>query len=336
MITFGIPSFNRARYLAPLVESLYASPLTDFEILLVEDSSPERDQIRAEATRLAAALADERRTLRYVENAQNQGFDKNLKAILAHASGDVVVYIGNDDLVAGDDLATYAAEIVAHPEADVFLRGYSTFDDVNGEVSRTQIVRQSRLAGREQDLATVYRFSSIISGFGVRKTFAEGIATDRFDGGLFYQIYLALAALTDSKVFLSAARPVRCRRDIPPEFGSSANEPGFVAGAYQVEARIRMVESLLEIAEHFAPRHGTDFMARYRAAMSENIAPHLGELQHNKWRDMPRLYFYLLRRGIGRNPRSFAIFAILLLVGKTRAARIFNRVSNAFGLSTAN
>ena len=121
MITFGIPSFNRARYLAPLVESLYASPLTDFEILLVEDSSPERDQIRAEATRLAAALADERRTLRYVENAQNQGFDKNLKAILAHASGDVVVYIGNDDLVAGDDLATYAAEIVAHPEADVLV-----------------------------------------------------------------------------------------------------------------------------------------------------------------------------------------------------------------------
>jgi len=153
---------------------------------------------------------------------------------------------------------------------------------------------------------------------------------------LFYQIYLSLAALTFSKIFISSTLPVQCRRDIPPEFGSSANEPGFVAGSYQVEARIRMVESQLAIAECFAPHHGADFMQRYRQAMSQNIAPHLGELQRNKWRDMPRLYLYLIRNGIGRNLRSFVIFAVLLLFSKTKAARIFNRLSNTLGLSTAS
>jgi len=336
MITFGIPSFNRARYLAPLVESIYSTNLPAFEILVVEDDSPERAQIREVALSLKKRLDDGIRTIRYVENSHNKGYDKNLKEILRYAMGDVVVFVGNDDLASPLDLAAYVAEIEGHPKADVFLRGYSTFDDLNGTISKTQIIQCSRLADRNDDLPTVYRFSAIISGFGVRKSFAQRIETDSFDGGLFYQIYLALAALTFTKVFISASLPVRCRRDIPPEFGSSSNEPGFVAGSYQVEARIRMVESQLAIAEHFAQHHGVDFMQRYRLAMSRNIAPHLGELQRYKWRDMPRLYLYLVRNGIGRNLRSLVIFAVLLLFSKTQAARIFNRVSNAFGLSTAN
>lgn len=336
MITFGIPSFNRARYLAPLVESIYAADLPAFEILIVEDNSPERVQIREEALNLKKRHDEGTRTIRYVENSENKGYDKNLKEILRHAAGDVVVFVGNDDLANPGDLAAYVGEIAGHPGADAFLRGYSTFDDLNGEISSTQIVKASRLADRTDDLATVYRFSSIISGFAVRKAFAQRFETEAFDGGLFYQIYLAMAALTFSKVFISATCPVRCRRDIPPEFGSSSNEPGFEAGSYRVEARIRMVESQLAIAEHFAPQHDADFMRRYRRAMSQNIAPHLGELQRNKWRDMPRLYLYLVRKGIGRNLRSLVIFAVLLLFSKTQAARIFNRVSNAFGLSTAN
>lgn len=335
MITFGIPSFNRARYLAPLVESIYATNLSSFEILIVEDNSPERAEIREQALGLKKRLDDGTRTIRYVENEENKGYDKNLKEILRHAAGEVVVFIGNDDLTKAGDLNTYVDEIEAHPEADVFLRGYSTFDDLNGEISSTQIVRASRMADRNNDLDTVYRFSAIISGFAVRKTFANKFEIDTFDGGLFYQIYLALAALTFSKVFVSATRPVQCRRDIPPEFGASSNEPGFVTGSYKAEARIRMIESQLEIAEYFARHHDADFMHRYRHAMSRNIAPHLGELQSNKWRDMPTLYLYMVRKGIGRNVRSLVIFAILLLFSKTQAARIFNHVSNAFKLSTA-
>jgi abequosyltransferase len=334
MITFGIPSYNRARYLAPLVESIYAADLSSFEILIVEDHSPEREQIRAEVLTLKKRLDDGFRTIRYIENSQNKGYDKNLKEILRQADGDIILFLGNDDLALPADLSTYVAEIVGHPEADIFLRGYSTFDDLNGEISKTQIVKISRLANRANDLSTAYRFSAIISGFAVRKDFAQRFETDAFDGGLFYQIYLTIAGLTFSKVFISATRPVRCRRDIAPEFGSSSNEPGFVAGSYQVEARIRMVNSQLEIAEHFAIHHGEDFMRRYRQAMSQNIAPHLGELQENKWRDMPRIYLYLLRRGIGRNLRSAIIFIVLLLFSKTQAAKIFNRISNFFCLST--
>ena len=334
MITFGIPSFNRVRYLAPLVESIYATNLSCFEILVVEDGSPEREIIGKKVLDLKNRLDDGARTIRYVENKQNHGYDKNLKEIIRHSTGNIVVFFGNDDLANPPDLVTYVSEIIDNPNADVYLRGYSTFDNLNGEVSSTQIVKSSRYADNTQDLATIYRFSAIISGFAVRKSFAQRVETDSFDGGLFYQMYLAIAALTFSKVFISKTRPVRCRRDIPPDFGSSSNEPGFVAGSYQIESRIFMVDTQLSIAQHFAPHHEVGFMRRYRRAMSQNIAPHLGELQTNKWKDIPIIYLHLLRKGVGRNFRSMVIVIVLMFFSKTQAARIFNYISNVLGLST--
>ena len=335
MITFGIPSFNRARYLSPLVESIYASNLTEFEVLIIEDKSPEREQIRDEARNLKEKFDDGARTIRYIENHENKGYDKNLKEIINNARGGVIIFFGNDDLANPTELNVYAKEIKENPEADVFLRGYSTFDDVNGEVSSTRIVHSSRLANQENDLATLYRFSAIISGFGVRKIFAQRLELDIFDGGLYYQIYLVMAAFTHTGVYISATRPVCCRRDIPPEFGSSSNEPDFVSGSYKVAARKRMISSQLAIAEYFSPHHDASFMHDFRNAMSQNIAPHLSELQINKWRDMPVIYTYLISKGIGRNLRSLVIFAILLLFNKTQSARILNRISNTFKLSTA-
>ena len=335
MITFGVPSYNRARYIAPLVESIFLSEIDEFEILIVEDNSPERELIHREVERLKKIFDRDHRHIRYLENIENKGYDKNLKEIIKNAVGEIIIFIGNDDLVDPGELVSYVNEIYSNPDAVVFLRGYKTFDDQKGVISSTKIINKSRTAHQISDLSLVYRFSAIISGFAVRKTFAEHMQTEKFDGGLFYQIYLSIAALTFSNIYISSTQPVLCRRDIKPDFGSSKNEPEFTAGSYKVEARIRMVESQLEIASHFAHNYADGFLFRYKRAMSQNIAPQIGELQENKWHDMPKLYLYLLRNGIGRNIRSLVILLIFLCFNKTHAAIILNRFSNGFGLSTA-
>jgi len=335
MITFGIPSFNRARYLAPLVESIYKCEIDEFEVLIVEDCSPEQKAIRNEVGALIRKLSVKHKSIRYVENSSNLGFDKNLKRIISEASGSHIIYIGNDDIVNPDEMTKYVREILSHPASSVFLRGYTTFDDVHGEVSFTRIVGKSRVANKYADLSSVYRFSGIISGYAVNKQFAEKMAMDKFDGGLFYQTYLALAAFTYSTVYLSSTVPVNCRRDTSPDFGSSENEKNFIVGEYDLAARIKMVGVHLDIVEHFSLIHPSGFMKMCKRAMSVNIAPHLIELQRNKVRNMSKMYLYLLKAGVGRNIRSFMIFSILLMFNKTRAANILNRVSNVFHLSKA-
>jgi glycosyltransferase involved in cell wall biosynthesis len=333
MITFGIPSFNRAAFIAPLVESIYQCTIDDFEVLIVEDYSPEREAIRNEVNKLIGRFSSPRRPIRYIENDSNIGFDKNLKKIINEAAGSHIVFIGNDDVVDPIEMTIYVGEILSHHDSSVFLRGYTTFSDSLGEVSYTQIVDQSKVADKYADLNSVYRFSGIISGYAVNKQFAENAATDEFDGGLFYQIFLTLSAFTDSTVYFSSTLPVKCRRDTAPDFGSSENEKNFVVGEYDLAARIKMADAHLDIARHFSPMHPPGFMKMFKRAMSANIAPHLIELQRNKYRNMLNMYFYLLKSGIGRNVRSFIIFCILLMFNKTRAAHILNRISNLFCLS---
>lgn len=214
-----------------------------------------------------------------------------------------------------------------------FLRGYRTFDDVHGEVSRVQIVSKSGYAIKYNDINSIYRFSGIISGFAVKKAFAKYAETTEFDGGLFYQIYLAFSAYSHSKVFLSETIPVLCRRDIPPDFGSSSNETSFIVGEYDLAARIHMVRAQLDIGEHFRKQHPDGFMDMYKKAMSVNIAPHLIELQRLKWKNMTKMYLFLIGCGVGRNLKSFIVYVVLIMCSKTRASKILNKVSNLFHLS---
>jgi glycosyltransferase involved in cell wall biosynthesis len=302
-------------------------------VLIVEDCSPERVSIRREAEQLKREFSSDFKSIRYFENDLNLGYDKNLKKIINEASGEYIIFIGNDDLVNPSEMTNYVKEISSGHDASVFLRGYTTFDDLHGEVSYTKIVNESRIANKNSDFNSVYRFSGIISGYAVNKKFAESMATNKFDGGLFYQIYLTLAAYTYSKIYLSATVPVFCRRDIPPDFGSSRNESDYVVGEYDLTARIKMAKAHLDIAEHFVAFHPPGFMRVFKDAMSVNIAPHLIELQRNKYRNMAKMYLYLLKIGVGRNIRSLVIFIVLLFFTKTWAAKIFNRVSNVLHLS---
>lgn len=333
MITFGIPCFNRVRYLEPLVDSIYKCDIDEFEVLIVEDCSPEQEAIKKEVEKLTSEFSSEYKTIRYYENKSNLGFDKNIKIIINEASGSHIIFIGNDDIVSPIEMSKYVREILANHDMSVFLRGYTTFDDLHGEVSFTQIVNESRVANKYDDLNTVYRFSGIISGYAVNKNFAESIETNKFDGGLFYQIYMTLSAYINSQIYLSSTIPVLCRRDIPPDFGSSQNEIIFVVGEYNLAARIKMFKSHLYIAEHFASSYPPEFMKMYKRAMSANIAPHLITLQRCKYSNMAKMYLYLLKNGVGINIRSLIIFIIVMLFNATLAAKSLNYVSNKLHLS---
>lgn len=329
MITFGIPCFNRAIFLEPLVTSIFETRIPKFEILIVEDHSPQRNSIRAIAHHLIAHFNDSTRTIRYVENDTNVGYDKNLKEIIKLAVGEVIVFLGNDDLVNPSEMTIYAGELSENPVATVFLRGYTSFEAPEKDVTVTQIVKNSRIADRDRDLTLVYRYAGAISGFAIRRSFAESLETEVFDGGLYYQTYLTFAGLATAKVFLSETVPVRCRRNIPPDFGSSPNEPDFTVGRYDIRGRVRMLETQLAIAEHFSSHFDEGFMCRYREAISQNIAPIIGEVQHRKWINMPHLYLKLLEHGIGWNARSITIVLTLLLVNKKQASKIFNWLGRA-------
>lgn len=113
MLTVIICTYNRAKYIGPLLESLAANDLakSEYEILLVDNNCT--DNTRAICDAFAAAHKDV--WFRYVVEPE-QGLSAARNKGIKEAKGDIIVYVDDDALVDAHYLRDYAEWFAAHPE----------------------------------------------------------------------------------------------------------------------------------------------------------------------------------------------------------------------------
>lgn len=111
-VSFILPIYNVEKYLSECVESILAQTYSDFEILLVDDGSPDN----------CPALCDEwaRKDNRIKAlHKPNGGLSDARNFGLEHAQGDYVVFVDSDDFWVNNDCLEQLMNIVdAHPDCD--------------------------------------------------------------------------------------------------------------------------------------------------------------------------------------------------------------------------
>ena len=113
MLTAIICTYNRAKYIGNLLESIAANdlPKSEYEILLVDNNCT--DNTRAICDAFAAAHKDV--NFRYTTEPE-QGLSAAKNRGIKEAKGDIFVYIDDDALVDLHYLRTYAEWMAAHHE----------------------------------------------------------------------------------------------------------------------------------------------------------------------------------------------------------------------------
>lgn len=113
MLTAIICTYNRAKYIGPLLESIAANDLAkeEYEILLVDNNCT--DNTREICETFAEAHKDVQ--FRYT-NEPEQGLSAARNRGIKEAKGDVLVYVDDDALVDTWYLRTIAEYMSAHPE----------------------------------------------------------------------------------------------------------------------------------------------------------------------------------------------------------------------------
>ena len=109
-----IPAFKK-RFLKECIDSILCQSYDDFEIVIVNDASPE------DLDEVIENYSDGR--IRYFKNEKNDGavnLVNNWNRCLQYSSGKYVLCIGDDDKLAPDCLANYANHIAENPNMDVF------------------------------------------------------------------------------------------------------------------------------------------------------------------------------------------------------------------------
>ncbi len=251
-VSVCIPAYNRARFLAPLLNSILSQGIEfgeHVEIVICEDASPEREQIRAVIASFQRPAAW---VLRYVENPHNLGYDANIRRLVALAQGEFCFFMGNDDVMAPQALRVCLGYLKRHPNIGMLLRGYAIFQtDPQHPSSTIRYVQAPTLLNAGADaLALCFRRSGVISGYIVARDAAHAASTARFDGGLYYQMHLTASVCTLLPALVIPEVLVLCRDGTAPDFGAAGIEQQhFVPGHYTPQARVHMVKSALEILD---------------------------------------------------------------------------------------
>jgi GT2 family glycosyltransferase len=108
-ISVVIPAFGVTAYIAETLDSVLAQTCQDFEILVVNDGSPDTEALRA-------VVAPYRDRIRYIEQPQG-GPSKARNTAIAAARGDLLAFLDGDDLWAPTFLATQLATLAREPDA---------------------------------------------------------------------------------------------------------------------------------------------------------------------------------------------------------------------------
>jgi hypothetical protein len=127
LVSFCIPTFNRSRYLASLLESLLQQ-LTSFpytyEIVIADNASPDAtaEVVQAWANGLP---------IRYLRHDRNIGGYPNWQFVMSRGLGRYLVYLSDDDGILGDPLAALIAKMEADPGLAVVYAPWLLYDLVD-------------------------------------------------------------------------------------------------------------------------------------------------------------------------------------------------------------
>ena len=125
-VTFVVPCYNLGHLLRECVESILAQTYTDFEVLIMDDCSPD------DTPCVAQSFSDPR--VRHIRNDPNLGHLRNYDKGITLARGRYLWLISADDKLRRDYvLARFVATLDAHPEAGYVFCPANRFND-DGDV----------------------------------------------------------------------------------------------------------------------------------------------------------------------------------------------------------
>jgi glycosyltransferase involved in cell wall biosynthesis len=96
LVTFIVPCYNLAHYLVECVDSILAQSFADFEVLIMDDCSPD------DTPQVAASITDRR--VRHVRHEANVGHLRNYNIGIELAKGKYIWVISADDRLRGNQI----------------------------------------------------------------------------------------------------------------------------------------------------------------------------------------------------------------------------------------
>lgn len=248
-ICIAVPAFNRPAELGELLLSVTQQNVFPNEVVVAEDCSPLREQIKMVCDQYTPILAAIGVKLVYSENERNLGYDGNLRRCFELSSSDWTMLMGNDDLLL-PEAVEIATKFIEENNVDFISRAFVRFEgDINRKLGVSSISPVDEIFHVSKSSSRmIFRSAGFVGGLLVKTSFAKNISTSNFDGSLYYQIYLAAIAFCQQGIGYISTPLIGGRAGNPPMFGTSQSDSDVhVPGSYTAKGRAKMWRGVLNI-----------------------------------------------------------------------------------------
>jgi glycosyltransferase involved in cell wall biosynthesis len=297
------------------LDSVVGQAYHDFEVVLCENDSPDRPEIR----RIVQEYTEKAEcTIRYFENEKNLGYDGNIRRLVQQARGRYVCFCGNDDLLAPGALAALAAAIERNPGVGVVLRTYATFEDRPDRIDQVYryFPEERVFPPGAETIVTFFKRCVVIPGVTFDRLEALKWESEKFDGHTLYQIWLVANILVDCPGVYVPDVVALYRLGGTPDIGHSPAEKrgNYVPGIRTPESSLFMMRGFLEIARHVEDSRGV----AVRDGIERDLANYsFGFIVIQRSKGLRVFWKYVLdlgRLGYGRHPMYWVYVAAATLV----------------------
>lgn len=317
IISVCIPAYNRAQVLPALLDSILTQDFENFEVVICEDGSSQREEIRAIVERYMSQYPEH---IRYFENEKNLGYDGNLRNLVAKSTGEYCLFMGNDDLMCPGALNIVADAVKRHPNVGVVIRSYASFDGEPENINQIfKYFPEERFFPAGADtVCTAYRRCVVIPGMVIHRDAAQHYATADFDGTLLYQLYLVANILLEMNAVFLPQIIVLYRNGGVPEHGNAEVERGkFVPADRTPESSLQFMRGMLDVAAAVEQTRGAAVYRRIVADIANYSYPILAVQAKRPVSVFVSYWWQLAKMGFGRN-LFFHIYFLALLVFGTK------------------
>lgn len=129
MISVIVPVYRVEKYISGCIKSIIEQTEKNFELIVVDDGSPDRSSEIAEKL-----LSDSWITNYHVIHTENHGVSVARNIGIKAARGEFVIMVDADDILAPCFLEDMAAMEVDNPDCDIYSSGFSVVDEERASI----------------------------------------------------------------------------------------------------------------------------------------------------------------------------------------------------------
>lgn len=173
-ISIIVPVYNTEQYLSRCIDSILGQSFTDFELLLVDDGSPDGSGA------ICNAYAEKDKRVR-VFHKENGGVSSARNLGIDNAQGEWLYFVDSDDELLPDGLKVLVDNI--SDDVDVVMGGFESVDEL-GNMTREATKSVNLRLSRKESVITLYRGQGCCGyfflGYTWQRLFRKSLV-DRFD-----------------------------------------------------------------------------------------------------------------------------------------------------------